>query len=142
MCEVDRGREWGRERGEGEGEGEGEGRWVVWQLMSTLWTSSHAVPDPVGMIQVLTYANEVQLSWTPPTSPVGRLHGYSVSCSKNSPMESLLKNVTEHTCEGLFPNTTYEVVITASNKFGKGSPAMETVSTACGCECVLPFTGV
>ena len=102
----------------------------------TVDTSSHAVPVPVGIIQVLTYANEVQLSWTPPTSPIGRLRGYNVSCSRSS----LPANVTEHTCEGLSPNTTYEVVITASNKFGEGSPAMETVTTACGCECVLPFT--
>lgn len=91
-------------------------------------------PDQVNLVEVLTYADEVQLKWTPPTRPVGPLTGYSVLCSGN---HSLDATATSHICGGLTPNSTYNVSIVAVNMFGKGEPFEKTVKTACECECSL-----
>ena len=100
----------------------------------------HTGPDQVNLVEVLTYADEVQLKWTPPTRPVGPLTGYSVLCSGK--WESLDETATSHICGGLTPNSTYNVSIVAENMFGKGEPFAKTVKTACECECSLCCFGV
>ena len=99
----------------------------------------HTGPDQVNLVEVLTYADEVQLKWTPPTRPVGPLTGYSVLCSGN---HSLDETATSHICGGLTPNSTYNVSIIAENMFGSGKRFVKTVKTACECECSLCCLGV
>lgn len=106
-------------------------------LLAPLFAYWHAGPGPVTVIQVLTYATEVQLKWTAPTHPNGPFTGYNVSCLGNSQIDSLGPAVTEHTCEGLSANRTYSIRIFALNKFGAGLAALKTVKTACECECDL-----
>ena len=86
------------------------------------------------MVEVLTYADEVQLKWTPPTRPIGPLTGYSVICPENPQEESLNETTTSHICGGLAANSTYTVSIVAENKFGRGKPFVKTVETACECK--------
>lgn len=91
----------------------------------------------MNAVEVLTYADEVQLNWTPPTRPIGPLTGYSVFCPGKPQGESLDETATSHICGGLAANSTYNVSIIAENKFGNGRHFVEMVGTACACKCAF-----